>query len=76
MAREGGVRSKQIAIYITPELHQVLQRLADAQDKSLSASTADILEEAAPNLVRLAKLAEVLRGKRKAAFGVLPKGAT
>lgn len=76
MAKDVGVRSKQLTVYITPELLGVLQRLADAQDKSLSSSTADVLEEARPNLLRLAKLAEVLQGKRREAFGASPRGAT
>lgn len=76
MAKESTNRSRQLAIYITPELFAVLQRLADAQDKTLSSSTADILEEARPNLIRLAKLAEALQGKRREAFGATPRGAT
>lgn len=64
MARAGEVRSVRIAVCVTPEVAAVLERLADAQDKSLSASTSDILEEASSNLLRLAKIAEAFKRKR------------
>ena len=72
MAREGDVRSVRITICVTPELAAVLERLADSQDKSLSASTSDILEEASANLLRLAKIAEAFKKKRHEMVGASP----
>ena len=71
--RQGGSRVVRVMVNVTPEVLAVLERLADAQDKSLSESTSDILEEASPNLLRLAKIAEAFKKKRQQMVGTTPQ---
>jgi hypothetical protein len=78
MSRERplGARTSRVVVNVTPELAAILERLAEAQDKSLSSSTSDILEEAAPNLLRLAKIAETFKKKRQEMVGRTSPKAT